>query len=249
MARARTVFRCQSCGAASLKWTGRCPTCEEWNTLEEEIDAPAGARDSAPVSLKEHAVPIADVVMVGFEATGTGVGEFDRVLGGGLVPGSVTLLGGEPGIGKSTLLLQVAAAVAARGSTVLYVSAEESAQQVRLRAERLDALEPGLLVIAESSVPAIAAHVAEVAPDLLIVDSIQTVHDPDLGSAPGSVTQVRESAARLVTIAKARGMACVLVGHVTKDGALAGPACSSTWSTPCSPSRATAITAFACCGP
>jgi len=222
MARARTVFRCQSCGAAAPKWAGRCPTCEEWNTLQEELEAPV-AHAEVPVALTEHAVPIGDVVMEGFTANSTGVSEFDRVLGGGLVPGSVTLLGGEPGIGKSTLLLQVAAAVAEGGSTVLYVSAEESAQQVRLRAERLGALQPGLLVVAEASVPAIAAHVHEAAPSLLIVDSIQTVHDPALGSAPGSVTQVRESAARLVAIAKSRGMACVLVGHVTKDGALAGP--------------------------
>ena len=220
MARPRTVFRCQACGGTAPKWAGRCPSCGEWNQLVEERDVPA-ARLDAPRG--EPPVPIDQVSLEGWDPSPVGLPELDRVLGGGLVPGSVTLLGGEPGIGKSTLLLQAAAAVAGRGATVLYVSAEESTQQVRLRADRLTALRPRLLVVAESSVPAVLAHVAETSPDLLVVDSIQTVHDPDLGSAPGSVAQVRESAARLVAAAKERGMATVLVGHVTKDGALAGP--------------------------
>jgi DNA repair protein RadA/Sms len=158
-----------------------------------------------------------------WSARSTGVAELDRVLGGGLVPGSVTLLGGEPGIGKSTLLLQVAARRADLGSKVLYVTAEESRQQVRLRAERLGALHPRLWLVSELAVPSIVDHIDEVKPDVLIVDSIQAVHDPELGSAPGTVAQVRESAARLVGEAKARGLATILVGHVTKDGSLAGP--------------------------
>jgi DNA repair protein RadA/Sms len=153
----------------------------------------------------------------------TGVAELDRVLGGGLVPGSVTLLGGEPGIGKSTLLLQVAAARARAGSTVLYASAEESAPQVKLRADRLQALPDRLWLASDTSIPDLIAHLDQVRPELFVVDSIQTVHDPELASAPGSVGQVRESAHRLVQEAKARDVAVVLVGHVTKEGALAGP--------------------------
>jgi len=168
-------------------------------------------------------VPIAEVDVDEWVARPTGISELDRVLGGGLVPGSVTLVGGEPGVGKSTLLLQAASSIAGSGATVLYVSAEESRQQLRLRAERLAALRPRLLVVSETSVPAVLAHVADVAPDVLVVDSIQAVHDPDLSSAPGTVAQVREGAHRLVQEAKRRGMATVLVGHVTKDGALAGP--------------------------
>ena len=161
--------------------------------------------------------------MAEWEARPTGIGELDRVLSGGLVPGSVTLLGGEPGVGKSTLLTQVAAAMAHAGGRVLYVSAEESSQQVRLRAERLDALAPRLWLAAETNLPHIVSHFDAVRPDVVIVDSIQTVHDPELGSAPGSVVQVRECAHRLVREAKERGVAVVLVGHVTKDGGLAGP--------------------------
>jgi DNA repair protein RadA/Sms len=151
------------------------------------------------------------------------VAELDRVLGGGLVPGSVTLLGGEPGIGKSTLLLQVAAEVAAAGARVLYLSGEESAQQIRLRAERLGALHPGLWLATEVAMPQVVGAIEEVAPDLVIVDSVQTLLDPQLASTPGSVAQVRECANRLVQEAKRRGCAVVLVGHVTKEGALAGP--------------------------
>ena len=168
-------------------------------------------------------IPLLEVDTDEWSARPTGIDELDRVLGGGLVPGSVTLLGGEPGIGKSTLLLQVAAAGANTGSRCLVVSAEESAQQVRLRAERLGTLHPRLLVQAETSLPAILAGVDQCDPDLLVVDSIQTVFDPEIGSAPGSVSQVRECAHQLVQVAKARGMAVVLVGHVTKEGALAGP--------------------------
>ncbi|HEX7167084.1 MAG TPA: DNA repair protein RadA, partial [Acidimicrobiales bacterium] len=193
----------------------------EWNTLVEEADPARSAR--RPAVSPSTPVPLLEVDAGAFSARPTGIGELDRVLGGGLVPGSVTLLGGEPGIGKSTLLLQVAAAVAADGARCLVVSAEESAQQVRLRAERLATLHPRLLVQAETSLPAVIDGVEQVSPDLLVVDSIQTVYDPELGGAPGSVGQVRECAHQLVQLAKARGMATVLVGHVTKEGALAGP--------------------------
>jgi DNA repair protein RadA/Sms len=222
MPKVRSVFRCSECGGASPKWVGRCPSCAEWNTLIEELDVPtstAGPRGGS----SDRAVPIADVNADEWHPRSTGLSEVDRVLSGGLVPGSVTLLGGEPGIGKSTLLLQVASAVAKAGATALYVSAEESKQQVRLRAQRLGTLAPRLYLASETSLPHLVAHLDEVQPDLMVVDSIQTVYEPALSSAPGSVAQVRECAARLVQQAKARGVATVLVGHVTKDGGLAGP--------------------------
>ena len=226
MARVRTVHRCQECGATTPRWQGRCPSCEAWNTLVEEIEAPA----PAPVlsgpwasSTSEPALPIADVDVNAVHAVPVGVPEVDRVLGGGLVPGAVTLLGGEPGIGKSTLLLQVAAGVAATGRRVLYVTAEESTAQIRARAERLGAVVDDLWVVAETSVPRIAELLDEVDPAVVLVDSVQALVVPELSSAPGSVAQVRECAFRLVTEARSRGAATVLVGHVTKDGALAGP--------------------------
>jgi DNA repair protein RadA/Sms len=218
----RTVFRCQECGGTAPKWVGRCPACEAWGTLVEEREVPAaGGGDTLPAASRP--VPIGEVDVAQWQPRLTGLAELDRVLGGGLVPGSVTLLGGEPGIGKSTLLLQAVASIAAEGATVLYVSAEESTQQVRVRAERLGALSPTLYLASETALPHLVAALDEVKPEVLVVDSIQTVFDPELGSAPGSVTQVRECAARLVGEAKARGLATVLVGHVTKDGGLAGP--------------------------
>ncbi|MGQ0521480.1 MAG: DNA repair protein RadA [Actinomycetota bacterium] len=222
MPRTRLVHRCTECGAAAARWSGRCPTCGGWNTLVEEVEdaRPGPAAGALPA---DRPVLVADVQMADWACRPTGVGELDRVLGGGLVPGSVTLVGGEPGIGKSTLLLQALAAMAARGGRGLLVSAEESKQQVRLRAERLQALDAGLWLVAETSLPGLLAAVGEVKPDVVVVDSIQTVFDPEIGSTPGSVTQVRECAARLVALAKQRGIAVVLVGHVTKDGALAGP--------------------------
>ena len=168
-------------------------------------------------------VPIGEVDLDRWRAVTTGLSELDRVLGGGLVPASVTLVGGEPGIGKSTLLLQVLAAMAAAGATALLVTAEESAQQVGLRAQRLQALAPSLHVVAEPSLPAVLAHLAALEPDVVVVDSIQTVLDPDVGAVPGSVTQVRACAHRLVAAAKEHGISVVLVGHVTKEGSLAGP--------------------------
>jgi len=217
MPRTGVRLRCIACGHESAQWLGRCPSCGEWGSLvEASASASVAATDAVPV-------PIAEVDGLGAARMPTGVGELDRVLGGGLVAGSVTLLGGEPGMGKSTLLLQALGAMAAPGRRVLLVSAEESAAQVRLRADRLGTLAPDLFVVSETSLPAIAGHVAELAPSVCVIDSIQTVHDPDASGAAGSVTQVRDGAQAVVRLAKARGMAVLLVGHVTKDGGIAGP--------------------------
>jgi DNA repair protein RadA/Sms len=220
MTRVKTVYRCADCGGSSPKWLGRCPSCEAWNTLVEEVGE---ERTTAPLPTPSKPVRMADVDLGEWSPRPTHIGELDRVLGGGLVPGSVTLIGGEPGIGKSTLLLQMVAALARDGARCLVVTAEESTQQVRTRADRLNAVAPDLYLVAETSLGHVLAHIDELSPDVVVVDSIQTVFDPDLGSAPGSVAQVRECAARLVREAKERSMTTVLVGHVTKDGALAGP--------------------------
>ena len=224
MAKVRTIFRCPDCGTSAPKWVGQCPGCSTWGSLVEELDGPSGASEVVGlVPSSGPPVPIADVDPTEFTPRPTGIPELDRVLGGGLVPGSITLLGGEPGIGKSTVLLQAAAEVAASGRTVLYITGEESPQQVRLRAERLGALHPLLYLAAESSVPNVVRSIDGVGPELVVVDSIQTLSVPELASAPGSVAQVRECSHRLVQEAKQRGCAVVLVGHVTKEGNLAGP--------------------------
>ena len=223
MAKTRSTYRCAECGSEGPQWTGRCAGCGAWNTIVEEWTAPAPPPTTYAMAPLSRALPIADVESEGWAPRPVGLGELDRVLGGGLVAGSVTLLGGEPGIGKSTLLLQALAAMARSGTTCLLACAEESAQQVRMRAARLGALEPKLWLVAETDLSAILAHAAELRPDVLVVDSIQTVFDPELASAPGSVAQVRECAHRLVRAAKDGDRATILVGHVTKDGALAGP--------------------------
>ena len=223
MARTRSTYRCGECGSEGPQWTGRCGGCGAWNTVVEERVREPTASVRAPRGTASLALPIAEVEGEGWEPRPTGIGELDRVLGGGLVAGSVALLGGEPGIGKSTLLLQALSSLARGGTRCLLACAEESAQQVRLRAARLGALDPRLWLVAETELPAILGHAGAVGPDVLVVDSIQTVHDPELASAPGSVAQVRECAHRLVRAAKESGRATVLVGHVTKDGALAGP--------------------------
>ena len=225
MAKPRIVHRCTECGHEHPSWVGRCAGCDAWGTLDEQPSAVASA-PVQPVVPRDGGVgprPIVEVEAHEGAPVPTHVPELDRVLGGGLVPGSVTLLGGEPGVGKSTLLLQTASWVAASGTTVLYATAEESAPQVRTRAERLHALSPSLLLVAETTLPGLLAHLDEVQPQLVVVDSIQTFFDPAVASAPGSVTQVRGCAHRLVQEAKARGIAVVLVGHVTKGGELAGP--------------------------
>ena len=216
----RPAYVCQQCGFQSGKWHGRCPSCDAWDSLVEE--AAAGARRGAQVQTVEP-VPYPDVAGAELVRTSTGLPEFDRVLGGGLVPGGVVLLGGEPGVGKSTLLLQSASALADAGRRVLYASGEESPAQLRLRGARLSVRSANLLVLAETDVDAICDATRRSRVDVLLVDSIQAVRCQELSSVPGSVGQVRESAARLVALAKSNGLPVVLVGHVTKDGAIAGP--------------------------
>jgi DNA repair protein RadA/Sms len=216
----RTTFACTECGAATPRWVGRCPACGSWNTLVEEVvERTAPPRAAGPV---RPAVPVTEVAAQAGAHRPTGVDELDRVLGGGLVPGVVVLLAGEPGIGKSTLLLGMLARLAEDGR-VLYVCAEESREQVRLRAERLGALQRELYLSAETDLGAIRALILDTRPRVVVVDSIQTIADPELPGAPGGVGQVREAAAQLVRLAKERGIATFLVGQVTKDGAVAGP--------------------------
>lgn len=215
----QTIFKCQQCGYESRKWLGRCMDCGEWDSMVEEIPVKAGVTLTAsdkPVPL--YLAPDGDE-----ERAGTGIDELDRVLGGGIVPGSVTLIGGEPGIGKSTLLLHMLAAFAEQEKDVLYVSGEESARQIKLRAKRLEAIHPREFLATENSVEKIISMTTEMRPDLLAVDSIQTLTCSEVASAPGSVTQVRESSYRLVEMAKKENIPIVMVGHVTKDGAIAGP--------------------------
>jgi DNA repair protein RadA/Sms len=213
-------YVCQQCGFESGKWHGRCPSCDAWDSLVEEAATAARRRSPVPVS---SPVPYPDVASADLVRTSTGLPEFDRVLGGGLVPGGVVLVGGEPGVGKSTLLLQAASAIAEAGRRVLYASGEESPAQLRLRGGRLAVRSANLLVLAETDVDAIAEAARRSRVDLLLVDSIQAVRCAELASVPGSVGQVRESAARLVALAKSTDLPVVLVGHVTKDGAIAGP--------------------------
>jgi len=223
VSRARTVYICQECAYRSPRWLGRCPGCGGWNTMAEERQphAPAGRRDAAgrPVS----PVLLTDAVEPHPHRLSTGSGELDRVLGGGIVPGSLVLIGGDPGIGKSTLLLQVAAHVAASQGNFLYISGEESAAQVAMRGRRLGIDAGRLYLLAETDIRMMEQAFDEVRPVAAVIDSIQTVYDPELGSAPGSVTQVRECAAQFLRLAKTRGTAVFLVGHVTKGGDLAGP--------------------------
>jgi DNA repair protein RadA/Sms len=205
-----------------LAWTGQCPGCGEWNTLVEAAPAPArGGRRRGGAAPK--AVPLREVSSPATARYETGIGELDRVLGGGLVPGGLVLLGGSPGIGKSTLTAMALGRLVAAGRKALYVTGEESAAQVRLRAERLGDAALAVPVLAESSLDAVLAALEAEGPDVCVVDSIQTMHCSEAGSAPGSVGQVREAAAALMDVAKRRDIALVLVGHVTKDGALAGP--------------------------
>jgi DNA repair protein RadA/Sms len=218
--RSKLVHVCSECGTSHPKWAGKCSGCGDWNTLVEDVEFDGGGERTVGASARPGPTPIADVDTASGHPVATSITELDRVLGGGLVAGSVTLLGGEPGIGKSTLLLQVLAGWA---GTTLYVTAEESAQQVKRRAERLAASHAGLWLHAETSLPHIIEAIERVRPEVVVIDSIQTVNDPTLGSLPGSVGQVRGCAQRLVTIAKERDISIVLVGHVTKEGSLAGP--------------------------
>lgn len=221
MARARTIYRCTECGADSPKWAGQCPSCSAWNTLAEEVAETA--RSTSVRRNGAHAVRLDAVISSDAPRWKTGIDELDFVLGGGLVPGSMVLVGGEPGIGKSTLLLQAAAQLQGRGFETLYVSGEESAQQIKLRAERLDENADGVSLLGETSLEQIVGIAQQDKPRAMIVDSIQTIATDAFEGAPGSVGQVRECAARLMRFAKESGVAVIIVGHVTKDGGIAGP--------------------------
>jgi len=230
MAKAQTRYVCRQCGYESPKWLGKCPSCDEWGTLEETIVAAPpkslGARASLPTSFVGQSKPqrLTDVPSPSEEGRiRSGMGEFDRVLGGGIVRGALTLIGGEPGIGKSTLLSQVAGNLASSGGKTLYVSGEESATQIKLRAERLGITSGDLLLHNETDVTLIAATVQAERPLFVIIDSIQTMQHPEIESSAGSVSQVRAATAQLALVAKGEGIPIFLVGHVTKDGALAGP--------------------------
>lgn len=220
---AKTGFVCSECGWTAPKWVGRCGECQAWGTLVETGGAETTGPRTTATRPGAAAQPIAEIDARAAAYRPTGVGEFDRVLGGGIVPGAVVLLAGEPGVGKSTLLLDVAARAADGGAKVLYVTGEESAAQVRLRAERIDALRPGLLLAAETDLGAVLGHVESQQPDLLVVDSVQTIASAQIDGSAGGVSQVREVAAALISVAKRTALPVVLVGHVTKDGAIAGP--------------------------
>ena len=221
-----TRYVCQQCGHESLKWLGRCPACGQWNSLVEEVRAAESAAQrlrqttAAPTSTP---IPLPQVEFAESERFCTGISEFDRVLGGGIVPGSLVLIGGDPGIGKSTLLTQVAENLSTRYGPVLYVSGEESIQQIRLRSARLGVNSSLFYVLSETNVAAIEQHAHRLAPKFLIIDSIQTMVCPELDSTAGTVSQVRTSAAALMQYGKSTQTPVFLVGHVTKEGAIAGP--------------------------
>jgi DNA repair protein RadA/Sms len=220
----KTQYRCSECGHLELKWLGRCPTCQQWSTLaEESVDAPPPRQSAAGVSDGQGPVPIRKVTAdVGGQRLASGIGELDRVLGGGLVAGTLALLGGDPGVGKSTLLIQALAGFAKAGP-ILYATGEESTAQTAMRARRVGADAPSLSLVAETDIEKIIGYATKMRPALLAVDSIQTVYTPILDSIPGSLAQIRECAARLMQLAKTSGIPTVIVGHVTKDGAIAGP--------------------------
>ncbi|MCC2685995.1 MAG: repair protein RadA [Paenibacillaceae bacterium] len=225
MARTKTKFFCSECGHESPKWLGKCPGCQAWNSFVEELDTAVKipGMSSAIFRTKEKAVPIIHIDKSQEPRILTSNNEFNRVLGGGIVPGSLLLVGGDPGIGKSTLLLQTSADLAAKGLCVLYISGEESTRQTRLRADRLQAVSERLFVLCETNMEQIEEEIERVEPDFVVIDSIQTCYHPAISSAPGSISQIRECTGHFMRTAKVKGMAIVLVGHVTKDGAIAGP--------------------------
>jgi len=222
--RAKTSFSCQACGHQAPRWLGRCPDCGGWNTMKEERQAATGkGRPAAVKAAPAMATPIAEIEIVGEPRRLTQIGEFDRVLGGGVIPGAVILIGGDPGIGKTTLLLQALPRLADKHEQVLYVSGEESPRQIKMRGQRLGIEEPNLLILAETSLEQILKAVQEIQPAALVVDSIQTVYTEQLTSAPGSISQVQEVAGQLMWLAKRVGLPVFIIGHVTKEGAIAGP--------------------------
>lgn len=220
MARPSTLFVCQACGATSPKWLGRCPDCQSWGSVVEETRR---EESKGRASSSKTPTPVTGVPEDFSRRIPSGFTELDRVLGGGMVPGSVILLGGDPGIGKSTLLLQVLARMAASGARILYVTAEESLRQIRMRAQRVDSESDDLMVLSETDFGTVARTVTDFSPAVVVLDSVQALYHPDIGSSAGSISQVREIAAQAVNLAKEREIITWLVGHVTKDGAIAGP--------------------------
>ena len=221
----KKIFSCQTCGYQTAKWMGKCPDCGEWQSFVEEVKATKNRPGfaSGATLIKSQPIAIDSIEADNENRLTTGIKEFDRVLGGGVVSGTMVLIGGDPGIGKSTLMLQALFGVAQQGKKVLYVSGEESVKQLSLRSRRLATVSPEILVVSEIDIDAILTMVASEKPDVLVIDSIQTMYSSELTSAPGSVSQVRESAMRLMLMAKKKGVPTFLVGHVTKDGAIAGP--------------------------
>ncbi len=223
MKKVKTSFFCQNCGHQSLKWAGKCPSCGQWNTFVEEEIRETGPGARSELSFNEKPLPIDTIMSDERERLKSGLEEVDRVLGGGIVRGSAVLVGGDPGIGKSTLLLQVMQHLASRGLRVLYVSGEESARQIKMRGERIGATSGNILILVEVDLENIIKYIRETKPAAVVVDSVQTVYSSLLSSAPGSVGQVREASERLIIFAKKSGIPVFLVGHVTKDGSIAGP--------------------------
>jgi DNA repair protein RadA/Sms len=225
MSKPKTKFCCQECGYESAKWMGKCPSCQSWNSMVEEVETVVRTQgmNSSFTRTKEKAIPIIHIESNSEPRVLTNNKELNRVLGGGIVPGSLILVGGDPGIGKSTLLLQTSQALTEAQQKVLYISGEESIKQIKLRADRLNADSPLLYVLCETNLELIEEAIREIQPDFMVIDSIQTVYHPGIASAPGTVAQVRECTGHFMRIAKGQGIATVLVGHVTKEGAIAGP--------------------------
>ena len=224
MAKEKVIYYCQSCGAESSKWMGQCPACKEWNTLVEEVvSSKKGARSVNRQEIKSKVTKLKDIETTKEERIRTKIGELDRVLGGGIVSGSMILVGGDPGIGKSTLLLQVCKHLADDGRKILYVSGEESLQQIKIRAERIGKFTDSLSLLCETNLDIIGEIVKREMPEIVVIDSIQTMYNENVASAPGSVSQVRESTGTLMQMAKGLGIAFFIIGHVTKEGVVAGP--------------------------
>ena len=220
----KSAFFCKECGYESAKWMGQCPACHAWNSMTEEMIR-TGSKESAKGFLKENAVPtlLSEISLTEQDRISCGIGELDRVLGGGIVPGSLILVGGDPGIGKSTLLLQVCKKLVHAKRNVLYISGEESLKQIKMRADRLGDFEQDMLLLCETNLTDISEVIRNKKPEIVIIDSIQTMYDEEVSSAPGSVSQVREATAVLLQLAKSLGVAIFIVGHVTKEGTVAGP--------------------------
>lgn len=223
MAKSKVVFFCKECGYESSKWMGQCPGCKTWDTFVEEVVTKKGNSASSKITTKAEPEYLSKVTTIEDERIKTGIGEFDRVLGGGIVIGSLVLVGGDPGIGKSTLLLQMCRELAAKNHKLLYISGEESLKQIKMRAERLGSFLGDILLLSETNLDAIEETIKSIKPEVVIIDSIQTMYKEEVGAAPGSVSQVRETTNTLMHIAKGLGISIFIVGHVTKEGVVAGP--------------------------